>query len=190
MLELAYEHQSAVDSIYSELMMEDRIKWISSTPIFNRPDWNQLRAGNYEKQLYLSIKMTGEEDAEILGEIGYSIDHWAQSIDGFHCIRYNQENDTDNGYIFMKDMLHVIHEAFTRFGYRKMNWSVIVGNPAEKAWDKFCKLSGGRIVGTFKEEALTADHVFRDMKHYELFARDFYETPLGKRCIKMFKDNK
>lgn len=186
MLKMAYDYRDTVDKIYSDLMMEDRSKWLSGSPVLQRPDWDKYRDNNYEGQYYLSAKMADEDNGELLGEIRYTIDQWAQAMENFHVIHYNDEDPKENGYIFMKDLLNVIHIGFTQFGLRKMCWSVIVGNPIEKSWDKFCRLSNGRIVGVYKEDAFTADRVFRDVKAYELFAKDFYETPLGKRCIKMF----
>lgn len=188
MLVLAYDHKDEVEGLYSDLMRQDRFKWMSSSPIFNRPDWEKLNSFNYEKQMYLSVKKDDEETSTMLGIIEYNIDHWRQSIAGFSCIRVD-DNDDDNGYIFMKDMLQVVFEIFHKYGFRKLNWCVIVGNPVEASWDKFCKLAGGRVVGTFKDDAYTSDRVFRDVKHYEVLKDDFYKTNLFKHCVKVFEEN-
>lgn len=189
MLALAYDYQDDVEKLYSKLLAQDRFKWTSTSPILDRPDWEKLRSLNYEEQMYISLRNDTDNSATIMGIISYSIDHWRQAISGFTCVRVGENEKNNNGSIFMKDMLCAIHLAFYRYHFRKMSWSVIIGNPAEKSWDKFCNLSGGRIIGISKDDAFTADHVFRDVKHYELFAKDFYETSLGKNCIKMFKED-
>ena len=43
-------------------------------------------------------------------------------------------------------------DIFERFGFRKLVFSVAVGNPIEKSYDKMMERYGGRVVGIFKEE--------------------------------------
>ena len=66
----------------------------------------------------------------------------------------------------------IVHLLKERRFY-KMNWSVIVGNPAERMYDKFIAKHGGRVVGTYRRDTLLCDGEFYDRKAYELLSEEF-----------------
>ena len=53
-----------------------------------------------------------------------------------------------------------------------MNFSVAVGNPIERSYDRWVEKYNGRIVGIQKDHYLGIDNVFRDRKLYEVFNPD------------------
>ena len=58
----------------------------------------------------------------------------------------------------------------------KLNFSVVVGNPIEKSYDKLIKRYGGRIVGTREKETTLVDGNLYDVKMYELFREDYLKS--------------
>ena len=70
--------------------------------------------------------------------------------------------------MFAADLKAFIAELFGR-GYEKIDWSVIIGNPAERMYDRFCKKYGGRIVGTKLRNVMLRDGNIYDEKFYEIY---------------------
>ena len=60
-----------------------------------------------------------------------------------------------------------------KYNFRKIEFTVIVGNPIEKMFDKYIGKYGGRIVGIGKESVKLPDNLFYDSKLYEIFKVDF-----------------
>ena len=61
-----------------------------------------------------------------------------------------------------------IDDIFVKFNFNKINFDVIVGNPAEAMYDKFIKMCKGRIVGTLKKHIKLMDGWIYDTKIYEI----------------------
>lgn len=67
---------------------------------------------------------------------------------------------------FVRDM-----EAFLQYllkNFRKVTFCCVVGNPAERLYDKVLEKYHGRVVGVKKQEALLQDGQFYDLKLYEI----------------------
>lgn len=109
-------------------------------------------------------------DKEILGYIGFSIDRNSESVYSMQAINFS-----DNKAVFGRDLVLCIQDLFEKYNFRKLNFTVIVGNPIEKSYDKFINKYGGRIVGTDKEHVRLMDNKYYDSKAYEIF-RDEYLT--------------
>ena len=52
--------------------------------------------------------------------------------------------------------------------YRKVSFSVVVGNPAERLYDKVIEKYHGRIVGVKKQDVRLIDGKYYDLKLYEI----------------------
>ncbi|MDR2495010.1 MAG: hypothetical protein LBD24_07300, partial [Spirochaetaceae bacterium] len=78
-----------------------------------------------------------------------------------------------NAYIFGKDVLTALRDIFERFYFDKVNFSVVVGNPVEKTYDRLARRLGGRIVGTKKQDVRLLDGQRYDLKEYEILAADY-----------------
>ena len=72
-----------------------------------------------------------------------------------------------------KDLYEFLLKLFNEFKFRKACFSVVVGNPIEKMYNKYINKYGGRIAGIQKEEVILHDGELCDMKLYEIFKRDF-----------------
>lgn len=74
---------------------------------------------------------------------------------------------------FGGDLLQAIDDVFCKYNFRKLCFSVFIGNPIENTYDKLIGKYGGYIVGIKKEHTRLLDGNFYDLKMYELF-RDEY----------------
>ena len=64
---------------------------------------------------------------------------------------------------------------------RKLNFSVAIGHPIEKSYDKMVEKYGGRITGIKKEDVKLFDGKLYDLKGYEIFM-DSIRQALEKRA--------
>jgi hypothetical protein len=74
---------------------------------------------------------------------------------------------------FSKDLYQFLQDLFEKYNFRKIEFSVVIGNPIEKMYDKYIKKYGGRIVGIKKQSSKLQDGKYYDVKLYEIF-RDKY----------------
>lgn len=75
----------------------------------------------------------------------------------------------------------MIKDIFSKYQYKKIVFSVLIGNPIEPKYDRIIKRSGGRIVGVHKEHVMLPDGKLYDEKVYEI-CRDEYL--MHRACVK------
>ena len=63
---------------------------------------------------------------------------------------------------------------FKRYGFQKLNFTVTVGNPIEKTYDKLVNRYGGRVVGVRRMDVKLMDGKLYDVKEYEILASDYF----------------
>jgi len=74
--------------------------------------------------------------------------------------------------VFSRDIMRFFTSLFRDYGLRKINFSVIIGNPAEDMYDNAVFMFGGRIIGFSKEEAMLPNGEICDEKNYEIMRSD------------------
>ena len=65
---------------------------------------------------------------------------------------------------------------FEKYKFRKLKFSVCIGNPIEKSYDKMIEKYNGRIVGTYLKDAKLFDGEYCDRKVYEIFREDYLKS--------------
>lgn len=191
MIELAVKYRNEVDALWADRLLDDEAKYEFTSPRMSGPEWDKLEDFNYDQVCFASTTVNPDNGEKvILGEIGYYVNDYANLVNSFYCIRFKNKDISDNGAIFMKDMLTVIYNIFNKYGFNKMEYSVAVGNPAEKQWDEFTKRANGSVVGTFHKNLCLADRKIYDNKYYELFKEDFMKSEMGKKAKKIVEKKK
>lgn len=132
----------------------------------------ELTSSSWDKIQMVSVGQKGN----ILGYLSATIDRQSNKVTNIGAINFGELNVT-----FSKDFHQFLTELFTKHRFRKICWSVVVGNPAERMYDKIVDKYGGHIVGTHYASTITADGVMRDEKEYELFRDDFLAIFRAKR---------
>lgn len=77
---------------------------------------------------------------------------------------------------FSKDFNTFIDNLFFMYGMNKINFAVLIGNPAEKMYDKFIKKYGGCVVGIHKDDNILLDGTLCDSKSYEIMRREYKQS--------------
>lgn len=89
-------------------------------------------------------------------------------------IRFDMDSEYD--IMFSVDIKDFIFRLFNYYNYNKLRFSIIVGSPHEKMYDRFSRKYGGRIVGTLKQDFKLQDGTVCDRKLYEVLREDFLKS--------------
>jgi Flp pilus assembly secretin CpaC len=112
-------------------------------------------------------------EGKILGIVSYQIRRADNLVDDLHIVHFGGKK-APNPYIFGKDALTAIEDVFIKYGFNKISFRVVMGNPIEKTYDRLVKRYGGRIVGIKRQDVRLMDGKLYDMKEYEILAEDFH----------------
>jgi hypothetical protein len=165
LLKLAYPHQEALNKKYQEIFFNEKYKFhtYGSYPkyVIDLEDmaWTKLQL--------LSV----DENNNIIGYLCAMLDRELNHVTELKIVNFYDINIT-----FSQDLKQFICDLFLKYNFRKINWTVVVGNPIEKMYDKYTSRYGGRIVGVLKKEVLLNDRKLYDKKIYELFRGDFVQN--------------
>ena len=165
-LDVAIKYKEQLQKKFQGIWFVDKYKYWNFDNYYKdfMPDdesWNHHQ--------FVSIDTNGE----IVGYISYSIDRQSHMAYGFSIINF-----IDNKIVFGIDLGQALADIFEKFKFRKLRFSVIVGNPIEKAYDKMVVKYGGRIVGTYYKEQRLIDGELYDQKLYEILRKDYMDTKL------------
>jgi RimJ/RimL family protein N-acetyltransferase len=81
-------------------------------------------------------------------------------------------------------MYNFLVDLFDKFNFRKIEWTVVVGNDnAEKMYDRIINKYGGKIVGVKEKSTKLIDNKYYDIKYYEIFKDDFERSRLKCKCV-------
>lgn len=172
MLKLAYPYQDALNKAWQACVFSEKYQfynfgnsWVYKFSLDDN-SWDNLQ-----------MVSVGKND-DILGYLGASIDRYSNKVSNIGAINFGELSVT-----FSKDFYQFLTELFTKHHFRKVEWRVVVGNPAEQMYDKIVDKYGGRIIGIRRESTITADGVLRDEKEYELSQENFYARIGGDRHV-------
>jgi hypothetical protein len=75
----------------------------------------------------------------------------------------------------MKDLIACVRDIFEKYRLNKLSCSVIIGNPAEKIWDKLVLNHGGRIIGYREQDVCMGNGELYDVKEYEIMFKNYFD---------------
>ncbi len=113
-----------------------------------------------------------DKNNNIIGFIGYSINRMSEYVDGLNIINFSDDNKIK----FARDLKIALTDIFEKFNFRKLVFSVIIGNPTEKHYDSLIDTYGGRVVGIFKKHVRLLDGLYYDEKLYEIHREDYLKN--------------
>lgn len=164
MLKLAVQYGDAIDQAFQSIAFDEKYQYYNFSQYWTYHVNIDLTSINKLQMVSVNSKN------EVIGYFSGEIDRNPNLIAALGVINFGGLSVT-----FSRDFYQFLTELFTKHHFNKIEWLVIVGNPAEKMYDKICEKYGGRVIGVMRESARTFDGVMRDVKSYELFQRDFYK---------------
>jgi hypothetical protein len=162
MLKLAKLYENQLQTLFNNIVFEDKYKFYNASNYYNynlefaNDSWNHIDLVSIDK------------NDNIRGFLSAKVDRCNESVSSLRVINFCGLN-----YTFSKDFHQFLQELFTKYNFRKITFSVVVGNPAEKMYDKYINRYGGRIVGTYKDDIRLYDGNYYDFKVYEIFKSEF-----------------
>jgi len=161
MIDIANKYEKELHDLLLDTWYEDRYKYFHNS-CFSETYSNS--DSNWDNHRFVSKG----KDGEILGFICYEVNRSNDYVDGLAAINFS-----NNRGVLGRDLINVVANIFEKFAFRKLLFSVVVGNPIERSYDRLVQRYGGRIVGTYKDHCKLMDGKYYDRKLYEIFKEDY-----------------
>jgi len=168
MLKLAYPYQEQLNRAWQSVVLKEKYQFYNFGSCWyykialDDSSWDNLQMVSVDKS------------GGVLGYLSAQFDRGSNKVQNVGAVNFGDVNVT-----FSRDFHQFLTELFTKHHFRKIEWSVVVGNPAERMYDKITAKYGGRVIGIRRESTITADGVLRDEKEYEIFRDDYYAAIHG-----------
>lgn len=166
MLDLAINHEEELQKKFRSTWFSEKYKFWTCT---NYHEDYQIAENTWDNHQFVSLDSSGE----VIGYIGYEIDRAYDVVNGLNIINF-----TDDKITFGIDVGNALRDIFEKFHFRKLTFTVIIGNPIEKTYDRLIEKYHGRIVGIQKEQVRLIDGEFYDRKLYEVFRDEYFQAIL------------
>ena len=158
MLEVANKYMDQLQELNYRIRYNDYYKYYNLGSYYDDPE--------YKTSDWLRSDWVSTTNGEVKAHMKAYLDRDYMIITELTLVNYSQT------YVeFYSDFREFIRRL-VRVGFRKICFSVIVGNPAERTYDRFVKRYGGRIVGTHKSHVKLIDGKYYDLKLYEVFTNN------------------
>ena len=160
MLAFALDYEDA-------LRRTDRANWMN-------PNAKWYYVGGWEKEIVIDkdtwdkIQMISVDSEGIIhGYFTVDVNEMLNRLHSMAVINYGSKCDI----VFSKDFYQFLKYLFVDKCFHKLEWTVVIGNPIEKMYDRFCKKAGGNIIGISHDSIMLRDRKPYNLKHYEVFSK-------------------
>ena len=164
MLDIAIKYENELKEKFRDIWFQDKYKFYNFDTYYEELE---IATSTWDKHQFVSLN----KDGDIIGYIGYGVRRHLNYCDGLGAINF-----TDDKIIFGVDLKHAICDIFEKFDFNKLKFSVVIGNPIEKSYDKIIQHYNGRIVGVDKDETRLIDGKLYDVKRYEIMKNDYLQA--------------
>lgn len=162
MLDLAINHAPELQAKYRATIFDERYKYYRRTP--GGEYYIPIADNSHDAVQFVSL-----DETEVIGYFSVKVNRLTQTGYDLEAIHFSSKQSP----IFTQDIYNFFSALYLTFGLNRLTWSVVVGNPAERFYDRLVDNFGMRIVGTFKDEVMLYDGQLYDLKYYEYFKDDF-----------------
>lgn len=161
MIDIAIRHTEELVDKFRATWFEDKYKYWNFTNYYE--DWKPGE-NTWNNHEYVILNSSNE----IVGFIGYEINRANEYVTGLNIINF-----TDDCILFGVNVMRVIQDIFEKFHFRKLCFSVVVGNPIEPKYDCLVDKFGGRVVGIQEKHVRLMDGKWYDVKMYEILEENY-----------------
>jgi hypothetical protein len=166
MLELAIKYEEKLQGLFSNIAFDEKYMFFSGS---SYRDKYKAAESTWNKHEFVSL----DKEGNVIGYIKYGIDRECSIANSLQIVNF-----TNNKVTFGRDVMQALDEIFTKFKFRKLKYSVFIGNPVESTYDRLTEKYGGRISGIQLQDDKLIDGNYYDFKSYEIFRDDYikYKT--------------
>lgn len=156
MLFPAYTRREELDGCIANTVLDPYYKYYHLSYVGNTVE--------VEKNFWSKIQLVSlNTENKICGYFEAKVGRPENCVDGVNIINFDKENPR----LFATDLTKFFKYLLLEYKTKKINFSVAVGNPVEKQYDRLVESLGGRIVGIKKHDCLV-NNKYYDMKLYEI----------------------
>jgi hypothetical protein len=163
-LALAIQYAQQLQECYQNTLTDDKFRYYMHGI---RRYFIPIEPDDAAKLQYVSLGAYGN----VLGLFECTLNRNTRTAYEITAIRFTPGHDPE----FAADMYRfVVDVIYQQYGMDRVLFNVVIGNKAEKLYDRIMERYGGRIVGTFTNEVRLYDGKLYDVKYYEM---------LRERCL-------
>ena len=159
---MAYTYKDKLQEAYNTIIFNDKYKYYNFTNYWTHTI--KLSENSWEDIEMVSV----DTNDNVRGYFRAGIARDADKVSSLGIMNFYDKNAT-----FSKDLYQFLTDLFNKYNFRKIEFTVVIGNPAEKMYNRIMKKYGGRIVGIKKLSTKLVDGLYYDVKMYEIFKEDF-----------------
>lgn len=164
MLDVAQKYKDQLNTLFYDIWYDLRYKyWNYGT----YSDEYSPSNSNYDRRDFVSI-----HENEIIGYISYTIRRGVDIVDSLGILNFKLD-DPHASLLFGYDLRTALTDIFEKWNFRKITFTVVIGNPVEPKYTRLVKHLGGRIVGLYKEDTKLMDNTICDVQMYEILRSDY-----------------
>lgn len=172
MLKFAYPYKDSIQLLWQSIIHTDKYKYYNA---MNYWDYEvKFSPNSWDDVSMVSV----DKNDNVIGMFRAQIDRCSNKISSVGIINFKESS-----YAFSKDLFLFLDSLFTKYTFRKIEWTVLIGNPAEKMYDKIVEKYGGTIVGIQRKSAVLEDGQCCDVKLYEVFKEDYIRNRKNPRWL-------
>lgn len=172
MLDFAKKYEGELDLLFVDTYYKEEYKYYNYFTYYKKCE---ISDSTWTWMEYVSL----DNEGKTIGFISYYINRETGICDTLSIINFRKKGFNKDNVIFIKDLMQVIDDMFFKFNFKKLKFSVAVGNPSEKGYDRFIKKHNGRVVGISYKNLKLFDGKYYDEKYYEIFREDYIESRKG-----------
>jgi hypothetical protein len=161
MLELAYANREELQKKFLEIAFQEKYKYYNFTPYTDY----EYKASDSS---WASLEFVSKKDGIIIGYLSAKIAREINAITSLKVVNFYDKNIE-----FSRDFHRFLTDLFVKYCFRKINFCVAIGNPAEQMYDKYIRKYNGRIVGIYRDDTKLWDDQYCDVKLYEIMRINF-----------------
>ncbi len=161
MLKLAYSYQDKLNRAWEKCVFQERFKYYNGSSCWG------YKIEVDDTSLNRIQMVSVDKNDEVVGYFSACVYREANTVTSIGAINFFSVN-----YTFSKDLFAFLENLFIVWGFDKIEWRVVVGNPAEKMYDKIVEKYNGRIVGVSRRAVKIHGGMY-DEKLYEVFRDDY-----------------
>lgn len=164
MIDIALNYEEELQRKFRETWFKDKYKYYHNGVYHEE---FKLSNNTWDNHQFVVLNKQGE----VTGFISYEVNRSVNCVNSLGIVNF-----TDDVASFAVALLQVIDDIFVKFNFDKLVFHVVVGNPAEKHYDRLVKRIGGRVVGTFTNDTKLTDGKLYDIKFYEVLKSDYIKN--------------
>lgn len=160
MLEPAYLHRAVLPDLYARALFDPRAAYFT---LGGYADYKLEVAENE----WSTIQRVSVGGGVVGGYLAAQVDREVRQVRDLSALAFRGAGQRI-GLLFSRDLVRFVAGLVLDYGFERVAWSVVVGNPAEQLYDRVLPKLGGRVSAQFRRCIRRPNGSLTDQKCYEV----------------------